>query len=183
MRRISITPGTSVERTHSLLLQLLLPRIDLVWVHVIPLRQVCLGRLFARRFQANLRLRVRVDLASLLRHHRLRLPRRNPTRSNCATGPKLGNQFKTFCSATITTRLWCRDTGDDHRPWFLSQVDCRVASINFGITGSGVVGFVAVGVGVDLGGVRFRKRRSGCTLTPFAEPNDGLTLIVVDLSF
>src|SRR4051812_11671826 len=56
-----------------LLLQLLLPGVNLVRVDFVPLRQVRNRRLFPQRLQRNLRLQPRVDLPSRLFHHSLRL--------------------------------------------------------------------------------------------------------------
>src|SRR3954466_6678680 len=56
-----------------LLMQLLLPGVNLVRVDFVPLRQVRNRRLFPQRLQRNLRLQPRIDLPSRLFHHSLRL--------------------------------------------------------------------------------------------------------------
>src|SRR5208337_4317015 len=64
-----------VERPRRMVLQLLLPGIDLVRMHLIALRQVGYSRLLTQRFQRDLRLQRRIDLPSRLLHRPLRLSR------------------------------------------------------------------------------------------------------------
>jgi hypothetical protein len=59
-----------VERPGSVLLQLLLPGIDLVRMHLIALRQVGHSRLLPQCLKRNLRLQRRVNRSSRLPHRR-----------------------------------------------------------------------------------------------------------------
>jgi hypothetical protein len=68
--------AAGVECLRRLVLKLLLPRVDLVGMNLIALRQIGHRRLLAQRLQRNLRLQRRVDLPSrLLCHAPLRLIR------------------------------------------------------------------------------------------------------------
>src|SRR5947209_2362000 len=63
----------ALERPRRLIEQLLLPRIDLVGMHLIALRQIGNRRLLPQRLQRDLRLQPRIDLPSRpLRHAPLR---------------------------------------------------------------------------------------------------------------
>ena len=70
---LGVLADLRVKRLRSVLLQLFLPSIDLVRMHLIALRQVGHRRLLAQRLQCDLRLQRRINLASRLRHHPLRL--------------------------------------------------------------------------------------------------------------
>src|SRR5271165_3780994 len=74
MRRLRIPPDARVERARRLILELLLPGVNLVRMDLVPLRQVRDRRLLPQRLQRNLRLQPRVNPSSrLLRHRALRL--------------------------------------------------------------------------------------------------------------
>jgi len=82
-RRLSVhlLAHLRIKRPRRLLLQLLLPAVNLVGVNLIALREVGYSRLLPQRFQRDLRLQLRIDLASRLFHPPLRLPRQNGRRS------------------------------------------------------------------------------------------------------
>jgi hypothetical protein len=70
---LGIPPNPGVKRSRRLLQKLLLPRVNLVRVNFVPLRQVRYRRLLPLRLQRNLRLLRRIDLPPRLFHHPLRL--------------------------------------------------------------------------------------------------------------
>jgi hypothetical protein len=86
-RNLGILTHFWVKGTRRVVLQLLLPGIDLVRVNLIPRRQIGDRRFDPlrgsnpQRFQGNLRLQRRINLPSRLRrrHHPLRLSRQNGT--------------------------------------------------------------------------------------------------------
>ena len=86
----------AVEGAGRLILQLLLPRVNLIGVNLIALRQLVDARLLAHRLQGNLRLQRRVNLPSCsLRHGLLcSVKQRSSRSSNQAPGPKNGVRFR-----------------------------------------------------------------------------------------
>jgi hypothetical protein len=85
-RNLGILTHFRVKGARRVVLQLLLPGIDLVRVNLIPRRQIGDRRFDPlrgsnpQRFQGNLRLQRRINLPSRLRrHHPLRLSRQNGT--------------------------------------------------------------------------------------------------------
>jgi hypothetical protein len=62
--RLGLLADLRVERPSRVLLQLLLPGIDLVRMHLIPLRQVGYTRLLPQRLKRNLRLQRRIAIRS-----------------------------------------------------------------------------------------------------------------------
>src|SRR5438874_4447180 len=91
---LGIPADPGVKGAGRLLLQLLLPGVNLVRVNFVTLRQVCHRRLLPQRLQGDPRLQPRLDLASRLLHHPLRLARRNGARPNYGPGPKSGVHFR-----------------------------------------------------------------------------------------
>src|SRR6185437_1779925 len=71
-RRLRVHPDLGIEHPRRMVQQLLLPRIDLVRMNLVTLRQVVHCRLLAQRLDRNLRLQPRVNLPSRLRHVPLR---------------------------------------------------------------------------------------------------------------
>src|SRR5206468_12969882 len=65
--RLGLLADLRVERPRRVLLQLPLPRINLVRVHLIALGQVSYRRLLTQRFQRDFRFQRCIDLSSRLR--------------------------------------------------------------------------------------------------------------------
>ena len=76
-RKLGILADLRIKRARRLLLQLLLPGVDLVRMNLMPRRQIGDPRLLPQRLQGDLRLQRRINLPSRLAHVPLRLSRQN----------------------------------------------------------------------------------------------------------
>src|SRR5208282_3007544 len=92
---IARTAYTAREQARDIVENLLLPSINLVRMHPVPLRQVRNRRILAQRLKRNLRLERRIKLLARLRHSSLHRLRQSRTFHTLANGPKSGVQLTT----------------------------------------------------------------------------------------
>src|SRR5208283_2406090 len=90
---IARTARPSREQARDVVENLLLPGINLVRMHPVPLRQFRNRRILAQRLERNLRLERRIKLLACLRHFSLHRLRQSRTFHTLADGPKSGVQL------------------------------------------------------------------------------------------
>src|SRR5208337_1815655 len=104
---IARTARPAGEQARDVVENLLLPGINLVRMHPVPLRQFRNRRILAQRLKRNLRLERCIKLLACLRHSLLHRLRQSRTFHTLANGPKSGVQLTRLCSQTSTcTMCW-----------------------------------------------------------------------------
>src|SRR5208283_6105447 len=98
---IARTARPAGEQARDVVENLLLPGINLVRMHPVPLRQFRNRRILAQRLKRNLRLERCIKLLACLRHSLLHRLRQSRTFHTLANGPKSGVQLSSMPNAGL----------------------------------------------------------------------------------